>query len=230
MKRLYNYLTLILGCVILIACGGGDGGGGGDDGPQVSKDYLSITPNVQLLGDGESKEISISANCSWTITKDADWITINPMSGNGNQTITISAGKNTTNAERFAVLSVKGGSLPERKVTVTQLMASAENPVLSADVSSLNYEKKGGNKNFSITSNINWTITCPEWCSLSMTSGKGSATVTVSVGENPKAEQRSGQMIISGEGVDDISISVIQDANDKDSDEPGGDDNQPPSY
>jgi hypothetical protein len=230
MKRLYNYLNLILGCVILIACGGGDGGGGGDDGPQVSKDYLSITPNVQLLGDGESKEISISANCSWTITKDADWITINPMSGNGNQTITISAGKNTTNAERFAVLSVKGGSLPERKVTVTQLMASAENPVLSADVSSLNYEKKGGNKNFSITSNINWTITCPEWCSLSMTSGKGSATVTVSVGENPKAEQRSGQMIISGEGVDDISISVIQDANDKDSDEPGGDDNQPPSY
>lgn len=230
MKRLYKYLNLVIGCVILIACGGGDGGGGGDDGPQVSKDYLSVTPNVQLLGDGESKDITISANCSWSITKDADWITVNPTSGNGNQTITISAGKNTTNADRFAVLSVKGGSLPDRKVTVTQLTASAENPVLSADVSSLNYEKKGGNKNFSITSNINWTITCPEWCSLSMTSGKGSATVTVSVGENPKAEQRSGQITISGEGVDDISISVSQDANDKDSGEPGGDDNLPPSY
>ena len=230
MKRLYKYLNLVIGCVILIACGGGDGGGGGDDGPQVSKDYLSVTPNVQLLGDGESKDITISSNCNWTITKDADWITVNPTSGNGNQTITISAGKNTTNADRFAVLSVKGGSLPERKVTVTQLMASADNPVLSADVSSLNYDKKGGNKNFSITSNINWAITCPEWCSLSMTSGKGSATVTVSVGENPKAEQRSGQITISGEGVDDISINVSQDANDKDSGEPGGDDNLPPSY
>lgn len=230
MKRLYKYLNLVIGCVILIACGGGDGGGGGDDGPQVSKDYLSVTPNVQLLGDGESKDITISANCSWSITKDADWITVNPTSGNGNQTITISAGKNTTNADRFAVLSVKGGSLPDRKVTVTQLTASAENPVLSADVSSLNYDMKGGNKNFSITSNINWTITCPEWCSLSMTSGKGSATVTVSVGENPKAEQRSGQITISGDGVDDISISVSQDANDKDSGEPGGDDNLPPSY
>lgn len=230
MKRLIKYLNIAIGCAFFIACGGGDGGGGGDS-PQVSKDYLSVTPNVQLLGDGETKEISISANCSWTISKDVDWLTVNPTSGNGNHTITISAGKNTTDADRYAVLSIKGGSLPERKVTVTQLKAPSSDPVLTADVTSLNYDKKGGNKNIIISSNIGWSISCPEWCSLSVISGRGDATITISVGENPKAVQRSGQITIKGEDVADLSINVnvSQDAADKDNDEPGADDNHLPS-
>ena len=229
MKRLIKCLNVALGCVFFIACGGGDGGGDGDN-PQISKDYLSVTPNVQLLGDGETKEISISANCSWTISKDADWLTVNPTSGNGNQTIAISAGMNTSEEDRYAVISVKGGSLPERKITVTQLKAPSNNPELGADVSSLNYDKKGGNKSVIISSNISWSITYPEWCSLSALSGKGDATITISVGENPKAEQRSGQIIIKGEDVDlSIDVNVSQDAAEKDNDEPGADDNQLPS-
>ena len=68
MKRLIRYLYLIIGCIIFNACGGGSDGGGGGEGPVVSKDYLNVTSELQLLGSGEERDISISANCSWTIT------------------------------------------------------------------------------------------------------------------------------------------------------------------
>ena len=231
MKRLIRYLYLIIGCIIFNACGGGSDGGGGGEGPVVSKDYLNVTSELQLLGSGEERDISISANCSWTITIEtgADWLTVNPTSGNNSQTVKVSTGENPTNQERIAVLSVQGGTLPAKKITVTQLVAPAEEPTLSTDISSLNFDKNGGNKNFIITSNVDWSITCPDWCSPSTISGKDNATITVSVGENPTMEQRTGQLIIKGDGVDDVTISITQEAGDKNINEPGADDNQPPS-
>lgn len=214
----------------MTACGG-DSGGGGGEGPVVSKDYLNVTSELQLLGSGEERDISISANCSWTITIEAgaDWLTVNPTSGNNSQTVKVSAGENPTNQERIAVLSIQGGTLPAKKVTVTQLVAPADEPVLTANISSLTFDKKGSNENINITSNVDWSITYPDWCSLSTTSGKDNATITVSVGENPKKEKRSGQIIIKGEGVSDVLIDVTQEAGDKNIDEPGDDDNLPPS-
>ena len=94
--------------IIFSACGGGDGD---SDSPGISKDYLNVTPNLELLGDGQTTELTIDANCSWTITKDADWLSVSPMSGTNKQSVTITAGKNNTGSPRTAVLSVKGGSL-----------------------------------------------------------------------------------------------------------------------
>ena len=87
--------------------------------------------------------MAINANCSWTISKDVDWLTVNPMSGANNQTVIISVTKNTTNADRMAILTVQGGSLPAKRVTVTQRKAT-DTPVqysLTVDKSSLEFEK-----------------------------------------------------------------------------------------
>ena len=124
MRTMKKHILLALSMIVLCACGGGDDG----DAPEISKDYLNVTPNVQLLADGQSIDISITANCSWTITKDADWLTVSPMTGNNSQSVTITAGRNATGAERTAVLTVKGGSLSPKRVIVTQLKAAGTTP------------------------------------------------------------------------------------------------------
>lgn len=216
--------------VVCVACGGGDDADGGES-PQINKDYLSVTPNLELLADGQTTDITINANCSWSITKDMDWLTVSPMSGSNTQTVTISAMKNSTGADRMAVLTVQGGSLPARRVTVTQKKAT-ENPVqysLFVNKSALEFKKDGGTQNFIITSNTNWTITCPVWCSLSVTSGSGNATITITAAKNDKAEKRSGQVVISGEEVNAVNVDITQEPADSTADAPNPNDNLPPS-
>ena len=219
--------------LMLVSACGGDSAGGDDT---LSKDYLNVTPNMELQGGGDTRDLTISANCSWTITKSADWITVNPTSGSNSQTVSVTAGKNDTGSDRIAVLTIKGGSLAAKTVTVTQKASgSSDNPdtptekTLSANASSLSYENTGGNQSFIITSNTSWSISCPSWCTLSTSSGTGNATITVTVGENPTKEQRSGQIVISGDGVNDVTINVSQKAGETASSEPNPGDNLPPS-
>lgn len=224
MKKGVLYSLIYMVCM---ACSGGSGG----DAPEITKDYLSVTPSLELLAEGQTADITINANCNWTITKDADWLTVTPMSGSNTQTITVAAIKNSTGADRMAILTIQGGSLPARRVTVTQKTVP-ETPIqynLSANTTSLKYGKDGGSQNIVISSNTNWSISCPEWCTLSTKSGSGNATITVTVGKNEKAEQREGVIVLTGEGVDTVNISISQEAGDKNADEPNPGDNLPPS-
>jgi hypothetical protein len=125
-----KYMTIILALAAIWACGGGDDSG---DEPSISKDNIDVQTSVNLLGDGHTLEISVKANCSWTITWDADWLSVNPQSGHGTQQISITAGMNTTGSQRVAVLRVQGGSAPMRTVTVTQAKGSDAEPTNPTD-------------------------------------------------------------------------------------------------
>lgn len=234
MKKCILFATILM---LVFACGGDSVGG--DD--ALSKEYLNITPNLSLLGDGQSTELTIDANCSWTINIDAEWLSVTPMTGNNKQNVTITAGKNPTSNSRIAVLTVRSSSLT-RTVTITQGKGSgtSDNPdnpdtpttySLSANKSSLDFENTGGSQTFNITSNTNWAISAPNWCTVSPSSGNNNASVTVTASENPNTEQRSGQIVISGDGVSTVYINVSQKAKEggNTNQEPGSGDNLPPS-
>ena len=174
--------------------------------------------------------MAIVTKTGWTITKSADWLTVNPMSGNNTETVRVSAGKNPTSEPRYATLTVKGGKAPEKYVKVTQNAGTVvpEVKTLTADVSSLTFEAKGEVMTIKIASNTTWSITGkPEWCLLSESSGSGSRDITVTANENTKTEDRSGQIVIEGDGVSKVVIDVTQKA--KELQEPGPDDNTPPA-
>ena len=226
MKKSILYLLMLMG---IVACASDNAG---DETPIISKDFLSVVPSMELLAEGQTTDLVINANCNWSITKNADWLTVSPMSGSSTQTITVSAMKNSSEADRMVVLTIQGGELKSRKVTVTQKKVE-ETPVqlyLSVNKTSLEFDKNGGSQSFVISSNTSWSISCPDWCSLSTSSGSSSATITVAVAMNNKTVSRSGQIILKGEGVDDVIVNVEQEAGDKDSSQPNPDDNQPPSW
>ncbi|MBQ8486276.1 MAG: BACON domain-containing protein [Prevotella sp.] len=225
-----KYLWHCVAAVLMAACGG-DGDGPGTDRPVISTDFMNVPPNLQLLGDGQETELRISANCNWSISYFALWLTVTPSSGSNTATVKVSAGKNSTGAERSATLAIRGGNAPERSVVVTQSKGSEE-PVaktLATNTTSLSFEAKGETKSFTISSNTSWTVSKPDWCTLSVSSGTGNGEVTVTAAENTVKEQRTGQIIITGEGVNSVSIALTQKAKEtSNSEEPGAGDNQPP--
>ena len=124
-KTIWLYLLILL----VAACESGDELG---DVATVSKEYIVVTPNLSLLGDGQEAELKITSNCSWTISHSADWLTVTPSSGSNDVTVRVSAGKNTTGHERSVTLNIRGGSAPARTVVVTQGKGS-EDPVVIPD-------------------------------------------------------------------------------------------------
>ena len=120
-KDMKKYSIFVLWALLTVACGGGDD----SEEITIKKDQIRIAQNLELLGDGEAKEMPIKATCNWNLTKDADWLTVTPMSGDKDtRSIMVSASKNSTGATRTAILTISGGDAQTQRVVVTQLKAS----------------------------------------------------------------------------------------------------------
>ena len=225
-QHLFILLAL---CLLCTSCGGG---GGSDDEPEISKDYINVNPSMQLLWSGDTQNITISSNCSWKVSVNVSWLTVNPTEGNNSLAISITAPTNNTGSERVGVLTIQGGKNLRRTVTVTQ-GASPDSQVektMTTSLKSLNFDYQESSKAFTITSNTTWTVTCPEWCSVTPASGSNNSSITVTAMANSSNESRTGTIEVKGENVPTISISVTQqgDTSGKQS-EPGAGDNLPPS-
>lgn len=226
-----KYSILLLLTLFVSACGGG-----GDDPDEINvrKDKITIAEDrIDLLGDKVSRVVSISVTCDWVITEDIDWLTVSPRNGTKSTTsIEVSVSRNTDGKVRSGSFFISGGDAQTVKVTVTQAKYS-EDPIvktLTTNTTSLSFEAKEESKSFTINSNTSWTISKPEWCAVSASSGNGNADIVVTAADNPNKEQRTGQIVISGEGVSSVTISVSQKGKDTtNSQEPGPNDNQPPS-
>ena len=103
-----------------VACSGDNIG---DDGLIiVSNDYMSVSSSsIQLSGEESEQELTIMANCKWNVTSDANWISIDSSSGDGNGTISVSASLNSTGSNRTGtVIVTTDKSKLQKKVRVTQ--------------------------------------------------------------------------------------------------------------
>ena len=227
MKKILLFLMLV---IVAYACTDDNTE---QDMPVISKDYLQVTFNLQLQADGDEKELAIEANCSWSISASETWLTVTPMTGNNTQTVTVVAGKNTTGANRTAILTIIGGTAPKRQVAVTQPKSAdvvVDTKTLTASPSEFNFEAEGESKELTIKSNTSWAVSCPEWCTLSTSSGFSEATITVTALANPGKEQRKGSLVIVGNETPSVTVPLTQKAKTEETQkEPGADDNQPPT-
>ena len=117
MKKVFLYMAMVMA---FAACNGDSIGD--IDSIIVSNDYMSVSSSsIQLSGDESQQELTVSANCKWSVSADANWISVNTSSGDGNGTVTITASLNSTGSDRTGTITVKNdkGSLV-KKVRVTQ--------------------------------------------------------------------------------------------------------------
>jgi len=81
---------------------------------QAAPCTFAIAPTSQIVaaaGATGSVGVTTGANCGWTASSGAAWITItSAASGTGNGTVTFSAAPNATGADRSGVISIAGQS------------------------------------------------------------------------------------------------------------------------
>jgi mannan endo-1,4-beta-mannosidase len=81
---------------------------------------LTVTPTTLSFAAGAGNaSVAVNSNVSWSVTDNANWLTVSPAAGSGNGNFTASATANTGTASRSAVITVSGGSL-SRTIQVTQ--------------------------------------------------------------------------------------------------------------
>ena len=68
---------------------------------EVSDDYFEFSAN------GGEYTFDIEAGSSWTISESLSWITVSPINGSSDKTITITCSKNTSSSDREGTITVK---------------------------------------------------------------------------------------------------------------------------
>jgi hypothetical protein len=102
---------------------------------QAKKATLEISANEVVLAKyaGSNGTVDITSNAEWSATSDQAWLTTDPSSGTGNETITITAtGK--TSVTRTATITVSVTGANSQTIAVTQTTGSINNVTdLAAD-------------------------------------------------------------------------------------------------
>ena len=114
MPRSFYLITIL--AVILVSCS--EKGSSYD--VLVSRIFLRVIPQVELLGAGDSRKIEIDSNGNWTVEKpeSATWLTVNPNSGTGMGSFNVAVSRNVWGESRTTELNVSSENLHKTIVVI----------------------------------------------------------------------------------------------------------------
>lgn len=162
----------------------------------------------EIAAEGGSVEVALKSTGEWTIEPTVEWLTVSPMSGSGDATLTFTAQANMTGENRSTKItaSTKDNAAV---ITVTQ-----EAVLYYVNVSPLGIycDEEGGEFTIDVSSNIEWEVITPEWVSSSMMSGSNDATLTLTISpiEGEVAASREGEVFIGKLNTASARIVVVQ--------------------
>ena len=156
---------------------------------------------------GEVVEIALTSNGDWNVASTADWVSVSPMSGNGNATLTIEAAENTTNEERVATVEVT----TKDKSASLELRQGIRSVFIDLAPAQVESTFEGGQFQIAVNSNIDWTVTdLPQWISCQPTNGTGAATLTLTVSAwDSETEPRQATVKV-GNAETEASLRILQ--------------------
>lgn len=150
--------------------------------------------SIRFSNSGGSEKIFITSNTDWKVTSNEDWLSFSSSSGNGNNTLTINASVNSKTTARNGIVTFTYGS----NTTTISIYQEPEPEYLTlSSYDPIKFGLYGGSETLTITSNVDWKISCNEsWLNLSTTSGSGSGILKLSVDENKTVGTRDASVII----------------------------------
>lgn len=147
------------------------------------------TGKIEYDSFGGSKSFEISSNSSWQITSCPEWIDLSAKDGVGNAKINASVKENNSTTQLTGKIELSTiDNVITRTINVSQ---AAKHIDFSVPSLSFTYEK--GSKSFAFSTDGIWNVAKDvDWISLDKQTGKGNATIVVSVQENMTLSDRSG--------------------------------------
>ena len=168
---------------------------------------VSFGNGTQVLDpQGGSIEVALKSNGEWTIDPTEEWLTVLPMSGSGDATITLTATSNTTGGSRSTKVTA---STKDNTAVMTVVQDASSQYYIDVNPLSIHCDAVGGEFTVEVSSNIEWEVITPQWVTSSMMTGANDATLTLAISpiEGDEADSREGEVVISG--LDSISAKVI---------------------
>ncbi len=173
---------------------------------------LTVSLNeLPIAAFANSKQsVQVNSNISWTAISNQSWLTLDPVSGFGDDTLSMTAQENATTESRIATITLSGNGVTDQVITVTQDPGGV--PYIMVTPASMNFLFTANiPQQIDITSNTNWTASSDQpWLTLSASNGSGVAAITATAANNPEMAGRSAIITIIGENVPAKTISVTQ--------------------
>lgn len=166
-------------------------------GAPASQLVLGASERTFTAAAANSKELSVTADVSWTAKSSASWLALKTASGSGNGTIVYDVAANTGTGSRTATITVTGGGIT-RTFTVTQ--CGKATAVLTLGSNERAFTAAAANsKELSVTANVSWTAkSSSSWLTLKTTSGSGNGTIVYNVAANTGTGSRTATITVTG--------------------------------
>lgn len=180
--RAHRLPAVFVACAVwLSACHSASTNPVGPTSNRCSISVPSTLPTLAAVGGQGSVELTVAAECVWSVSSEAAWISIvSPTSGQGSGTITFVAAANSTAAIRRGALVVS-----ERRVEVTQAGATCD---YALDPLAVTMQPTGGEGAVNVRTLVGceWTAASDAaWLSIVGTGGGvGPGTLRFSVANN----------------------------------------------
>ena len=173
-KHIYNIGISLLMAASITACSSET-----EKDVKFSPELLNVERDVAMTAVETDKQIAVVADCHWELSVDkSGWsdLTVQPLSGDGNGTITLTSSQNTSIAERSASLTISSKSGLRQQITVRQALGRTTLEVNKTELSFDAIPTSG--QSFTVTSNTIWSIlgTDCDWLTIEPTSGSAGTT------------------------------------------------------
>lgn len=194
MKKLKYLMFVVAAACVLVGCK-----------KPVEVSFESASQEMDARGD--SVEMMLKSNGEWMLNSTAEWLTVSPMSGSGDATLTLVAEPNTGQEPRTAEISASTKD-KVATLTVTQLGSQYYCNVTPHEIQCGN---EGGEFTVTVSSNIDWMVSVPQWMTSSVSQGSNDATITLTISPilNEISVERDANVIIGNLVVSD-KVHVVQ--------------------
>lgn len=168
---------------------------------------LDVSPaNQSVTASAGNFAFNVASNAYWVAVCNESWCTVDP-SGTGNGTITASYAENALMLARTAYITVTVAGMTPVIVSVTQ---DAALPSLAVFPLNQDVTVTSGSTSFSVTSNVNWTVSSDQaWCTGDLT-GSGNGTLTLYYTANVLVSPRVAHVTFLPEGLNPVVVTVSQ--------------------
>lgn len=168
---------------------------------EVNEENMIFTPESLI------RTFTVTSNVEWTIECSEDWCQVTPLSGEGNDVVTVTLQE--AQVPREAEIRVSSETL-SRVIKVSQKVAD----VLEVDRQSVEFCYLASKKTVKIVSNVSWNVNVADsWCTVNESEGAGEKTLTFAVDRNRSILPRSTKVMISSESVF-VELLITQRGND----------------
>lgn len=161
----------------------------------------------ELNPQGCSIEIALKSNGEWTIEPTAEWISVSPMSGSGDATLTLTAEANNTDEPR----TVEVQATTKDNTALLTLTQGVVEKYVNVTPQEILCDVNGGEFDIVLSTNVDWFVSAPQWITCSLTQGSGDARITLTVNpiDDDIPESREAQVFIGNLSVSD-KVHVVQ--------------------